>query len=99
MIRGRKDGWYAFYGKAGAFGDWSKEIKQTWSINTQGLSSQQKTELHQQIQRAKKALEEETRRGQEETSKEALKIWQALSRIRAIKLSRAQKHFPYWRTL
>ena len=30
--KGNKDGWYVFFGLAGAFGDWSKGIHEKWSI-------------------------------------------------------------------
>lgn len=29
--KGHEDAWYVFYGMAGAFGDWSRNIREKWS--------------------------------------------------------------------
>jgi len=57
--KGNSNGWYVFYGMAGAFGDWSQGIKEKWSTKNQGLSYQEQVDLQQQVEKAKKALDEE----------------------------------------
>jgi putative DNA primase/helicase len=76
--KGNEDCWYVFHGMAGKFGDWSKSIKGKWSTKHQGLSYQEKLDLQQQIDKAKKASDEEWERKHEETSEGALREWEAL---------------------
>src|SRR5437016_6113280 len=40
-----KDGWYVFYGLAGAFGDWRRDIREKWSIKSEHLGSVDKEKL------------------------------------------------------
>jgi putative DNA primase/helicase len=77
--KGNPDAWYVFYGMAGAFGDWSQGIKEKWSTKSQGLSPQQKLELQQQIDNAKKASNEERERKHTEISEQASREWQNLA--------------------
>jgi putative DNA primase/helicase len=77
--KGQKDGWYVFYGMAGAFGDWHKGIQEKWSLQDRGLSSSEKGKLRQQIEKAQKAAEEERCRRQEEAMVVASKTWATCS--------------------
>jgi phage/plasmid primase-like uncharacterized protein len=52
--KGHKDGWYVFYGMAGAFGDWSQGFSKTWSANNYSLSYEGKNKVKQQIEQVKK---------------------------------------------
>lgn len=79
--RGDRDGYYVFYGMAGAFGDWSQGIKRKWSTKNEGLSYQQKIDLQQQIDEAKKAADEERERKHKETSMEAMKEWETMAEV------------------
>lgn len=76
--RGNKDCWYVFYGMAGAFGDWSRDIHETWSLH-HSLSSQDSNTLHQQIEKTRQSAEEETRRRHEATALGALEKWNSFS--------------------
>ena len=78
--KGNKDGWYVFYGMAGAFGDWSQDIHEKWSLkNDEGLSYQDQEYLRAQIEKAKRAADEERLHKHEETAAGALAKWNALS--------------------
>lgn len=57
--KGSEDAWYVFYGMAGAFGDWSRNIREKWSVGNGNLSYEDKKRLNQQIEEARKATEEE----------------------------------------
>ena len=60
--KSKQDGWYIFYGIAGAFGDWAEGIKQKWSIDRSNLSSQDQEKLEQQQQLLTQRIEEEKQR-------------------------------------
>jgi putative DNA primase/helicase len=77
--KGNKDGWYVFFGSAGSYGDWRKDIKRTWSTKNQFLTPQEKAEHQKQIRRAKEALEQETQRKHQETAESALREWNSFS--------------------
>ena len=79
--KGNKDGWYVFYGMAGAFGDWSRDIHQKWSLRSQSLSYEDKARLSEQIEKTKRASEEERNQRHEEVSSLALTEWNSLSEI------------------
>jgi len=51
--KSRKDGWYVFYGLAGAFGDWSRDVSQTWSLKNDRAANLDKEHLFKQIEKAK----------------------------------------------
>lgn len=57
--KSRKDGWYVFYGLAGAFGDWSRDIHEKWSLRNSQVSGLDKEQIFEQIEKAKKIAEEE----------------------------------------
>lgn len=78
---GNKDGWYVFYGLAGAFGDWSKDIHEKWSLKNKDVAGLDKEEVFEQIEKAKRAAEEEKHHKQEETAKLALEKWSSFSEI------------------
>src|SRR3984957_8654774 len=69
--KGDKDGWYVFYGMAGAFGDWSQGIHEKWSPTHQQLSYEDKAQLSQQIEKAKKTSDHERHRRYEEATSQA----------------------------
>jgi len=52
-----KDGWYIFYGNYGAFGDWRRDIKETWvRSDAENLSAADKAKLDQLIQQSKESI-------------------------------------------
>lgn len=83
--KGNPDGWYVFYGMAGAFGDWKQGIHQTWSVPKDSSSPYQE-ELQTQIQKAQQQVDEERTRKQEKVAQEAASHWESLSETR---------HSPY----
>lgn len=74
-----QDGWYVFYGMAGAFGDWRRDIREKWSVNKGQLTDRDKEKLREQITKAKQAAKEEQFRKHEETAALALEKWVSLS--------------------
>jgi len=74
-----KDGWYVFYGMAGAFGDWSQDIHEKWSPKNQDLSYEDRERLSEQIEKAKRASGEERQRSYEEAASRALTEWNSFS--------------------
>ena len=70
-----KDAWYIFYGMAGAFGDWSTNIRETWSAKSRSFNSSEKKNIAHQIEIAKKASQDEKDRQNNETSFQAEKKW------------------------
>lgn len=74
---GHKDGWYVFYGLAGAFGDWSRDIQEKWSLGNKDVPGLDKETFYEQANKAKEAAEEEKHQKYEETSIAALKRWEA----------------------
>jgi len=77
--KGRKDGWYVFYGLAGAFGDWSRDVSQTWSLKNDRVVNLDKEHLFKQIEKSKRDAEEERLRKYEETAALSLEKWNTLS--------------------
>lgn len=77
--KGQKDGWYISFGLAGAFGDWSRDIRGKWSLNKDGLSNQDKEKLREQLAKAQRIAEEERLRKQEETAALAMSKWGTFS--------------------
>lgn len=77
--KGQKDGWYVFYGKAGAFGDWSKDINEKWHLKSEPLPYKDSSKLHQQIENAQKISKEETICRHEESAAIAWDKWQSYS--------------------
>jgi len=77
--RGLKDAWYVSFGKAGAFGDWSRDINEKWSVKNDQLSYQEKEELQQQIQKAKHKAEQIRLEKQSEASLFASEKWNGFS--------------------
>lgn len=57
--KSRKDGWYVFYGLTGAFGDWSRDIHEKWSLRNSQVPGLDKEQIFEQIEKAKKIAEEE----------------------------------------
>ena len=80
--KGHKDGWYVFYGVAGAFGDWARDIYEKWSLKTADAPSLDKEQLFEQIEKTKESLEEERRQRRAEVALTALSKWNALSETR-----------------
>jgi putative DNA primase/helicase len=76
--KGPQNGWYVFYGMAGAFGDWSRDIHEKWSVNKGSLSYQEKNKLQEQSRQAQRVAEKERARKHEETAILALNKWNTL---------------------
>ncbi|MBP7075349.1 MAG: DUF3987 domain-containing protein, partial [Rhabdochlamydiaceae bacterium] len=74
-----KDGWYVFYGMAGAFGDWSCDLHEKWSLKEEILPSPEKEKLHIQIEKSKRIAEKERQTKHEKTALTALEKWNAFS--------------------
>jgi len=77
--KGDKDCWYVFYGLAGAFGDWSRDIHKKCSFKSGPLTPQENKKLQEQIELSKKTLEAERLKKYLETSIKAEQHWQTLS--------------------
>lgn len=77
--KGSEDAWYVFFGMAGAFGDWSRDIREKWSVSNGNLSYEDKKKLSQQIEEARKASEEEIGATHNEGALKALAKWTPLS--------------------
>jgi putative DNA primase/helicase len=77
--KGHKNGWYVFYGLAGAYGDWSQDIHEKWSLNAETLPHQEKGQLFEHVQKAQEKAEEERIQRQEEAAVVALEKWNTLS--------------------
>jgi putative DNA primase/helicase len=76
--RGKKDGWYVFFGMAGAYGHWSQGINEKWSVSRTGLSKEEQTQLKRQIEASRKAQAEETQRKHAEAAQQAHTEWTSL---------------------
>lgn len=77
--KSQKDGWYVFYGLAGAFGDWRQGLSKTWNLSNAHLPGLDKEQLFEQIKKVKETAEEERTRKQEESAIVALREWDAAS--------------------
>lgn len=75
--KGGKDGWYVFYGLAGAFGDWSRDVHQKWSLSNNHTAGLDKEQIFKQIDKAQKVVEEEQLQKHEETAQLALTKWKS----------------------
>jgi len=77
--KGKQNGWYIAYDgriKAGAFGDWRTDFKQTWreDIGRQ-LDMSEGIEFQRQMKEAKAKAEAERKAKQEEAAETAQSIW------------------------
>src|SRR3990167_2795586 len=77
--KSQKDGWYVFYGLAGAFGDWRQGVSKTWNLSNAQAPGLDKEQLFEQIKKVKETAEEERTRKQEESAIVALNEWDAAS--------------------
>jgi putative DNA primase/helicase len=77
--QGDKDCWYVFYGLAGAFGDWSRDIHKKCSFKSSLLTPMENKKLQEQIALSKKTLEAERLKKHLDTSIKAEQHWQTLS--------------------
>ncbi len=78
--KGNKDGWYVFYGMAGAFGDWSCDIKENWSIKYDLLTFAERKIVQEQMELSKKTQAEQAEKvalRQEAAAQEADTKWQS----------------------
>lgn len=73
--KGRKDGWYVFHGIVGAFGDWSRNIRERWSIKDENLSPQEKERLQYEIAKARKISKVDWNRKHEVMARLILRNW------------------------
>jgi putative DNA primase/helicase len=74
------NGWYVCFDDppAGAFGDWKRDIKQTWSAKGyDALSDEEKARHRANMEAAKLAREQEQRRIRAECRKQCASIWGA----------------------
>jgi len=77
--KGDKNCWYVFYGLAGAFGDWSRNIHKKCSFKSEPLTPNENKKLQEQIELSKKTLEAEKLKKHLDTSIKAEQHWQTLS--------------------
>ncbi|MBY0273035.1 MAG: DUF3987 domain-containing protein [Alphaproteobacteria bacterium] len=77
--KGNKDGWYVFYGLAGAFGDWSRDIHEKWNLQGESLPLREKGKLSEQIRQTQEHAKKEKLRKYEETALLALEKWNSFS--------------------
>jgi putative DNA primase/helicase len=76
-----QDGWYVFFGTAGAFGN-HKNIHEKWSAlndSSRSFSDEEKNQIQQEINASKKLSDEERLRKQNEIAEEATQIWEKAS--------------------
>ncbi|MBX9621344.1 MAG: DUF3987 domain-containing protein [Alphaproteobacteria bacterium] len=79
--KSQKDGWYVFYGLAGAFGDWRQGLSKTWNLSNAQAPGLDKEQLFEQIQKVKETADEERTRKQEESATLALNEWNSASDV------------------
>src|SRR3989338_9233417 len=60
--KSHKDGWYVFYGLAGAFGDWGQDIHQKWSLSNNHTAGLDKEQIFEQIKKQRKQPRKKSRR-------------------------------------
>jgi len=77
--KGRKDGYYAFQGMFGIFGDWSRDIHEKWSKWDPNVSPLQKAQYQQQAQKLQKTIDEEGLQKHEAALEIALTKWNGAS--------------------
>jgi len=77
--KGNPNCWYVFYGMAGAFGDWKQGIKEKWSTKNPSLTPKQREQMQEQAEKARKSLQEEISRKNQEAAKRALKDWHSFA--------------------
>ena len=75
----QKDGWYVFYGMAGAFGDWRQDIHEKWSLRQTGNTDLDQEHISQQIEKARFVANLEHDRKQQEISNLADERWNSYS--------------------
>ena len=73
--KNKKNGWYVLFDNAGFYGDWSKSISHLWKVSLEGRTSREIAIINQDIEKSRKAYEEETERKNQETAIEAENIW------------------------
>lgn len=75
--KGRKDGWYVFFGMAGAFGDWRLDINEKWNVSRSSAPVEDFEVIRQQMKMTLRIAEEERHKKYEETAATALKQWES----------------------
>ena len=75
QAHGDKDYWYVFYGSAGAFGDWSRDIKEKWSTNQDKLTFEERKIIQKQIREAQAKVQEEVELRHKEVAQQAKSLW------------------------
>ena len=73
--KNKKNGWYILFDNAGFYGDWSKSIYHLWKVSLEGRTPREIAIINQDIEKSRKAYEEETERRNQETAIEAENIW------------------------
>jgi putative DNA primase/helicase len=77
--RGNKDGWYVFFGFAGAFGDWRRDIHESWSFKENKLSPEERVKRKKEIMESAEKHYIERCNRYEETSELATQMWNEAS--------------------
>jgi len=73
--KNKKNGWYILFDNAGFYGDWSKSSSHLWKVSLEGKTPREIAIINQDIEKSRKAYEEETERRNQETAIEAENIW------------------------
>ena len=73
--KNKKNGWYVLFDSAGFYGDWSKSSSHLWKVSLEGKTPREIAIINQDIEKSRKASEEETERRNQETVIEAENIW------------------------
>lgn len=76
--KNQKNGWYVYFGLAGAFGDWSQDIYEKWRLRGKGVSGLDRKDLLAQMEKARKLAEREKQQKQTEMAQLALETWNSL---------------------
>lgn len=87
-----KAGWYILFDNgnnfyAGVFGCWRSGIEKTWSSGSNGLTDQERENLHRQIKKAKAKAKEKQEQVHREAQKKAAQTYESLKPIK--------DHHPY----
>ncbi len=77
--KGGASAWYVCHVYAGAFGDWKQGIKEKWGTQNSSLTPKQREQMQEQAEKARKSLQEESRRKNQEAAETALKDWHSFS--------------------
>lgn len=77
--RGKKSAWYVLYDDAlpaGSFGNWKTDLSETWSGKpAAAMSSIERQQFHERIQRTKELAKATKLRQQEEAAKKSTYLW------------------------